>query len=241
MRIVLTNDDGFGSLGIETLKEILKDYGEVFVFAPSVQQSGMSCGFTTYCKPLTVHKVDDRNFKVEGTPVDCVLFANAYLKGNYDMIVSGCNNGYNVSNDIMYSGTCGACEQGLVFKKKCVAFSAEHFEDDKHIKKYISEAMKYLSENNLFSDEYYLNVNLQPTAAPYKGIRLTKLFLRLLSKYTLTELGNDTYTVKHIHDEDTYDNDDFDVSAVHNGYISVTPISLTNFKDEFFDKVKSKV
>ena len=241
MRIILTNDDGFGSLGIETLKEILKQYGEVYVFAPSAPQSGMSCSFTTYCKPITVHKVDDHNFKVEGTPVDCVLFANAYLKGNYDMIVSGCNHGFNICNDIMYSGTCGACEQGLVFKKKCVAFSAGHFDNDKHIKEYIPKALKYLLENDLLSDEYYLNVNLNPEGTPFKGIRITKLYLRLLSKYTLTELGNEQYTVKHIHDEDIFDNDDYDVSAVHNGYISVTPISLTNYKEEFFEKLKNKI
>lgn len=241
MRIVLTNDDGFGSLGIETVKEILQQYGEVFIFAPSSPQSGMSCGFTTYRKPITVHKVDDNNFKVEGTPVDCVLFANAYLNGNYDMIVSGCNNGLNVSNDIMYSGTCGASTQGLVFKKKCLALSADYFDDNEHIKEYIPMVLKYLFEKDLLSDEYYLNVNLHLAQKPFKGIRLTKLYLRYLSKYTLTELGNDEYKVTHIHDDDIYDNDDYDVSAVYNGYISVTPISLTNFKEEIYNKIKSKV
>lgn len=237
MKIVLTNDDGFGSLGIETVEEILKEYGEVYVFAPSTPQSGMSCSFTTYCMPLTVHKVDDHHFRVEGTPVDCVLFANAYLKGNYDAIVSGCNHGYNICNDIMYSGTCGACEQGLVFKKKCIAFSAEHFDDNQHIKEYVPLALKYLLENNLLSDEYYWNVNIHPQSVPFKGMKITKLFLRYLSKYTLTDLGNEQFMVKHVHDEDVFDNDDFDVSAVHNGYISMTPISFSNFKEEVFHKI----
>lgn len=241
MRIILTNDDGFGALGIETLEEILKELGDVYVFAPSAPQSGMSCAFTTYTKPLTVHKVDDHHFKVEGTPVDCVLFANSYFQGNYDMLVSGCNNGFNVSNDIMYSGTCSACKQGLVFKKKCVAFSAGHFDNDKHLKKFIPKVLKFLSDNDLYSDEYYLNVNLSPENVPYEGIRLTKLYLRYLSKYTLTELGNEQYVVKHIHDDDIYDNDDYDVSAIHNGYISITPVSLTEFKQEFYDILKCKL
>ena len=242
MRIVLTNDDGFGSLGIETVKEILKEYGEVYVFAPSATQSGMSCAFTTHDNPIKVHKVDDHNFKVDGTPVDCILFANAYFQGNYDMIVSGCNHGVNLANDIMYSGTCGACEQGLVFKKKCIAFSAEHFNDDKHIKEQISKAIKFVVEKDLLSDEYYLNVNLNPANVPYKGIRITKLFLRYLSKYTLTDYGDGRYLVKHDrHNEDVYDNDDYDVSAVHNGYISVTPISICNFKEEHFKILKSKI
>lgn len=242
MRIVLTNDDGFGALGIETLKEILKEYGEVFVFAPSTPQSGMACAFTTHDNPIKVNKADDHNFKVEGTPVDCVLFANAYFQGDYDMIVSGCNNGVNLANDIMYSGTCGACEQGLVFKKKCVAFSAEAFDDNKYIKEQLSKVFKYLLEKDLLSDEYYLNVNLNPQSVPYKGIRITKLFLRLLSKYTLTDYGDSRYLVKHIRDnEDVYDNDDYDVSAVHNGYVSVTPISLSNFKEEYFNELKNKI
>ena len=237
MRIVLTNDDGFGALGIETVEEFLKQYGEVYVFAPASAQSGMSCGFTTYRKPITVHKVDDHHFVVEGTPVDCVLFANAYLQGNYDMIVSGCNNGYNMANDSMYSGTCGACQQGLVFKKKCIAFSADHFEDNTHIKEYVPKAFKYLLENNLLSGEYYWNVNLHPQNVPYKGVRITKLYWRFMSKYTLTELGDDVYVVKHIHDDDIFDDDDYDVSAVHNGYTSATPVSPSNFKVEFFDKI----
>lgn len=242
MRIILTNDDGFGALGIETARDILKDYGEVFVFAPSAPQSGMSCAFTTHDNPIKVHKVDDHNFKVEGTPVDCVLFANAYFQGDYDMIVSGCNHGVNLSNDIMYSGTCGACEQGLVFKKKCIAFSAAQFNDDKHIRKYITEAFKYLMQKDLLSDEYYLNVNLNPENVPYKGIRITKLFLRYLSKYTLTKYDDDRYLVKHDRrNEDVLDNDDYDVSAVYNGYISVTPISLSNFKEEFYIKMKNKI
>ena len=242
MRIVLTNDDGFGSLGIETVREILKDYGEVFVFAPATPQSGMSCAFTTHDNPIKVHKVDDRSFKVEGTPVDCILFANAYFQGDYDMIVSGCNNGVNLANDIMYSGTCGACEQGLVFKKKCIAFSSVQFSDNKHIKEQIPKALKYILENDLLSDEYYLNVNLNPENVPFKGIRLTKLFMRYLSKYTLTDFGGERYLVKHIRDnEDVYDNDDYDVSAVHNGYISVTPISISNFKEEYFNLLKSKI
>ena len=242
MKIVLTNDDGFGSLGIETVREILKDYGEVYVFAPSVPQSGMSCAFTTHDNPIKVHKVDDRNFKVNGTPVDCILFANAYLQGDYDMIVSGCNHGVNLANDIMYSGTCGACEQGLVFKKKCIAFSAEQFSDNKRIKEQISKALKYVLEKDLLSDEYYLNVNLNSEKVPYKGIRVTKLFMRYLSKYTVTDYGDDRCLVKHIRDnEDVYNNDDYDVSAVHNGYISVTPISISNFKEEYFNKLKSKI
>lgn len=241
MKIVLTNDDGFGALGIVTVEEILKQHGEVFVFAPATPQSGMSCGFTTYRKPLTAHKVDDHHFKVEGTPVDCVLFANAYLGGNYDMIVSGCNNGWNVSNDIMYSGTCGAVKQGLVFKKKCIAFSADHFEDDKFIRKHIPQVFQYLLDKDLLSGDYYLNVNLPLPTAKYKGVRVTKLHLRYLSKYVLSELGDDEYQVKHVHDDDIFDNDDYDVSAINNGYVSVTPIGFTNFRQEFYDKLKNKV
>ena len=242
MRIILTNDDGFGAPGIETAREILQQYGEVFVFAPLHPQSGMSSGFTTYRKPIQVYQQDSHNFKVDGTPVDCVLFANAYFQGDYDMIVSGCNNGYNMSNDLMYSGTCGACFQGLVFKKKCVAISAPIFKDTTHIKKYITIALEYLFKNDLLSGEYYLNVSINREDVDYKGILLTKLHERYLSNYTLTKLDEpNTYVVKHIHDDDILDNDQLDVSAVHHGYISVTPIALTPFKPENYDIIVDKL
>ena len=243
MRIILTNDDGFDALGINTVKEILQKYGEVYTFAPLHPQSGKSAGFTTYRKPIQVYQQDKYNFKVDGTPVDCVLFANAYFQGDYDMVVSGCNNGYNMSNDLMYSGTCGACFQGLVFNKKCVALSAPYFDDNQHIKKYIPIVMDYLFDNDLLSGEYYLNVSINRADVEYKGILLTKLHERYRSNYTLTKLTDqqDTYVVKHIHDDDILDNNELDVSAVHNGYISVTPVSLTPFKPQDYDKIVSKL
>ena len=58
MRIILTNDDGFDALGINTVKEILQKYGEVYTFAPLHPQSGKSAGFTTYRKPIQVYQQD---------------------------------------------------------------------------------------------------------------------------------------------------------------------------------------
>lgn len=243
MKIILTNDDGFDALGINTVKEILQKYGEVYTFAPIRPQSGNSAGFTTYRKPIQVYQQDKYNFKVDGTPVDCVLFANAYFQGDYDMVVSGCNSGYNMSNDLMYSGTCGACFQGLVFKKKCIAISAQIFKDNSHIKKYIPIALDYLFANDLFSGEYYLNVSINREDVDYKGILLTRLHERYRSNYTLTDVEGqpNTFVVKHIHDDDILDNNELDVSAVHNGYISVTPIGLTPFKPEDFRQIVSKL
>lgn len=242
MKIILTNDDGFDALGLATIKEILQQYGEVFTFAPLTPQSGKSSGFTTYRKPIQVYRQDSHNFQVDGTPVDCVLFANAYFHGDYDMVVSGCNNGYNMSNDMMYSGTCGACFQGLVFKKKCMAISAPTFTDNTHIKNQIPEVLQYIFANDLLSGEYYLNVSINRADVEYKGVLVTKLHERYQSNYTLTALDEpNTYVVKHIHDDDILDDNQWDVSAVYNGYASITPIGLTPFKEQNYIELVNKL
>ena len=108
MNILLTNDDGFLAPGLLALKDILKKYGDVYVIAPHYHQSGKSVGITFF-KNLVIHQIDDRTWTVEGTPADCIIVASMLLKDKIDLIVSGVNNGYNMSYDAMYSGTCGAC------------------------------------------------------------------------------------------------------------------------------------
>ncbi|MCI5745425.1 MAG: hypothetical protein MR270_04000 [Erysipelotrichaceae bacterium] len=100
MKILLVNDDGYNASGLVALKEILKNYGEVYVVAPSSGKSGAGCGLTTF-NPIKAHKTDDYNYEVDGTPVDCVQFAKAIFPDFFDLVVSGCNRGFNVSNDVL--------------------------------------------------------------------------------------------------------------------------------------------
>lgn len=241
MKILLTNDDGYKANGLQALKKVLAQYGTVYTVAPSEVQSGKGCALTTF-RPFKAHKIDEYNYHVEGTPVDCVQFAYLILKNDFDLVVSGCNNGYNLSNDIMYSGTCGACFQALIFKKKAIAFSADYYDEPTQVINYAKMVLDYIFEHNLLSPNYYLNVNFHkdPNMSP-KGIKITKVHIRH-SDYEMKSYDEttDTYIIKHLHD-DIFNDDNYDVSAVNNGYISITPMGITTFRDEHYDELKKKI
>ena len=242
MNILLTNDDGFYSDGIMALKEVLKDYGTVYTVAPKSPQSG--CGASLHTSfPVHLERIDDYNYIVDGSPVDCVQIASVILRKKIDLIVSGLNWGYNLSNDTMYSGTCSACFQALIFKNKSIAFSTNKFNTPESITKYGKEVMDYILNNDLLSKKYYLNINFPDIERypSYKGIKITKLYIRkthYIKEYY--DKKTNMIQIHYIHNDITND-DTYDVSAVENGYISITPMSLINYKDSDYKKVCRKV
>ena len=175
MRILLTNDDSYSSEGIHLLRKQLEKYGEVFLVAPKEVQSGKACGITIG-PGLDYIKIDEKTYIVDGTPIDCVIFGIAVLK-NIDLVVSGCNDGYNYGVDSIYSGTCGACTQSLISSIPAIAFSCKKKEFFDQITKFTPLAMDYILNNNLLSSNYFLNVNYQnPEYQEAKGVKITKLF-----------------------------------------------------------------
>ena len=228
MNILLVNDDGFLAPGINAFKKILEKYGDVYVVAPHYHQSGKSVGITFF-NNLVVHKIDDRTWTVEGTPADCVIVASVILKGKIDLVVSGVNNGYNLSYDAMYSGTCGACYQALMFHQKAIAFSVAKFygEDQPQINEDMENVFSYIMDNNLISDKYFLNVNMQEPIYPHPlGIRFTKLYPRT-SNFYMEPHSIPKHIFKVQHDYHTPGEDLIDdITATKKGYVSITPLTL---------------
>src|SRR6478735_2635417 len=129
MRILLTNDDGITSRGLFAAKEALDEVGEVSVIAPDSNRSAVGRGITID-RALTVTEVElrdgTRGFATDGTPVDCVRFAELGLVGQRpDLIVSGINHGANLGDDITYSGTVAAAFEGIVLGIPAVAVSQQ--------------------------------------------------------------------------------------------------------------------
>ena len=155
MNILLTNDDGFDSLGIRTLKELLSKYGTVVIVAPDSQRSANSASLSIG-HPLTIDKVEEGVYKCNGTPVDCVSMGLCLLDMKFDLVVSGCNNGYNISYDTMYSGTVGAALESLIFRIPSIAVSAPHGSDFEVVRKYFDQVWKYIFDNELTSKEIYI-------------------------------------------------------------------------------------
>lgn len=240
MNILLTNDDGYFAPGINAIKKALEKYGKVYVVAPHTAQSGKSVGLTSFLG-LIYHKIDDYNYTVEGTPVDCMQIASMLIKEKIDVIVSGCNNGYNLSFDSMYSGTCGACYQALMFGKKAIAISCEKFQEPTQILDNIDEILEYVFTNNLLSEDYFLNINLPaPEYKKLKGFKITKLYRRhTYYEMNLKSKSKNWWNIVHFHGDITND-DTQDVSAVANGYCSITPLSLSNCLESNYEDLKEK-
>ena len=118
MRVLLTNDDGISAPGLQAARRALRELDgvELDVIAPDSNRSATARSITTR-SPLSVEEVEfddgDVGYATDGTPVDCVRFAELGLVGGRpDLIVSGINHGANLGDDITYSGTVAAALRG---------------------------------------------------------------------------------------------------------------------------------
>lgn len=222
MKILLTNDDGYNSIGIRLLKEKLFKYGKVVIVAPKDVMSAKSVAIT-FGRAVEVKKVEDDVYYMDGTPADCVAFGLSSLNIDFDLVVSGCNDGFNVSYDIMYSGTVGACMQALTYRKKSIAFSSnDGFEA---VDKYFDKVMQFIFDNNLLNDEYLLNVNF-PLGGVVKDIKMTNVYYRKENTYYVKD-GEDQYlALRDVKDSDC-DEKGTDVYEVHHQNVSITKLNRT--------------
>ena len=126
LRILLANDDGVGSQGLDVLEEIARGISDdVWVVAPDSEQSGAAHSLTLN-EPLRLRAVGERRFAVKGTPTDCVMLAvHHLLRGGKrpDLLLSGINMGANLGEDVTYSGTVAAAIEGCLLGIRSIAFS----------------------------------------------------------------------------------------------------------------------
>ena len=122
MRILITNDDGFGAPGMELLAKIASEFGEIVIVAPDSEQSGISHRLS-FEKPLKLQECGDSAFRVNGTPADCVRVAVAEFGSHFDWVLSGINDGANLGCDIFYSGTVAAAREGCLLGIPAIALS----------------------------------------------------------------------------------------------------------------------
>ena len=226
-KILLVNDDGYNAPGIVLVEEILKEFGEVYVVAPKEHQSGKGCSIILKSSYDYI-KVDDHHYMVDGVPTSCTMFGLNALGVKFDLVVSGCNNGFNLSNDTMYSGTAGACFEALFQRIPAIALSCQfNFEI---VKNNLSMVLNYIFNNNLLSSDYMLNVNF-PLGEVVEGIKITELHPSYIKYEFKVDEGNSTYSDKR-YNVDEGANEKSDVYAVHHGFISITPLRMNTFCKE---------
>src|SRR5438876_674289 len=123
MRILVTNDDGYRSEGLIALADRLKRIGEVTIVAPFQEASAIGHALTLR-HPLRLERIADRVFAVDGTPTDCVNIAvTQVFRALPDLVVSGINKGWNLGDDVTYSGTVAGALEGALLGIPSIAVS----------------------------------------------------------------------------------------------------------------------
>lgn len=237
MKILITNDDGIFSDGIICLAEWAKKLGDVTLCAPKFQQSGKSHGIEIHeafeVKPVQVIS-GIRAYSVDSTPADCVRFAVLGLKERFDLVLSGINRGYNIGEDIVYSGTAGAIFEALALKHRAIAFSTD-VHGFECASAHLDDVYNYIVKNKLFDYGDLFNVNIP--GGRVKGIKVTKQGDRYYQDEFVCE-GNDMYRQLGgcIYIRRNSPNDD--TEAVLSGYISVTPLTVDRTDNSAYENLK---
>ncbi len=176
MKILISNDDGFQAPGIVALYEALKDVAEVEVIAPEQNNSAKSNALTLH-SPLSVHRAANGFRYVNGTPADCVHIAlSGLLDYRPDLVVSGINNGANMGDDTIYSGTVGAAMEGYLFGIPAIAFSQverDWVELESAGRKVRDLVLSMHQQQMITTTPWLLNVNIPNL--PYEKIGAMKL------------------------------------------------------------------
>src|SRR5918995_3798190 len=128
-RILVTNDDGVRSEGVHELARAMTRFGVVTIVAPHLEASAIGHALTLR-RPLRVQQLEDRVYEVDGTPTDCVNIAiTQILQEVPDLVVSGINKGYNLGDDVTYSGTVAGAMEGALLGIPSIAVSLERTPD----------------------------------------------------------------------------------------------------------------
>ncbi len=241
MHILIANDDGYLAPGLLALVNALRPLGQVTVIAPEQNHSGASNSLTL-SRPLTVYRLVGRVrgsfLYVNGTPTDCVHIAlTGLLDSKPDLVVSGINQGENMGEDVLYSGTVAAAIEGVMFGIPAIAFSQvakgwARLEDAAQIAKDI--VLQQINhpvdgQGTHASKPTLLNVNIPNL--PYESLkswRVTRLGNRHHSQNVIMQQnprGEPIYWIGPPGDaRDATEGTDF--HAIANGQVSITPLQL---------------
>jgi 5'-nucleotidase len=231
-RVLLVNDDGIGAPGLRRLQDAVKRLSDdVWVVAPSSERSGasQSISLTT---PLRMRRLGDREFAVDGTPVDCVVLAlDELLDKPPDLVLSGVNRGPNMADDIVYSGTCGAAREaarrGIPTMALSLAVVPGGQEDWGCVEAMLPEVLGKAVDAGMAG---FLNVNFPSVP----GLGNVPMAVTSVGAYPVDRLSvrkaedprGVPYWWLQLGYPDAPREPDTDVSAVSQGHVSITPLRL---------------
>ena len=226
--LLLSNDDGYHSEGIQVLADALEGVGEVWIVAPDRENSAASHSLTL-TRPLRMSRLAERRYVVDGTPTDCVTLGICQVLKDRtpDLLVSGINFGANMGDDVHYSGTVSAAFEAAILGVPALAVSQAlgesfSFVPAAHLAAVLARRVleRGLPRGTL------LNVNVPPT--PSRGVRFTRLGQRRYTEGVVEDVdprGNTCYWIGG-GDPVWEPIPGTDFAAVGQGFTSITPLQL---------------
>lgn len=230
MNVLVTNDDGVHAPVLQALRAALAPLGRVVVVAPDRDQSATSHALTLH-RPFRIQRHETDLYSVDGTPTDCVITSfYGLLDRRPDVVISGINLGPNMGEDVFYSGTVAAAIEGALQGVPAIAASwaGKLAPDWSEPAAFLARLVARLLERGL-PRRHLLNVNLPARPWPeVRGVRVTRLGSRIYHDTLVKKVdprGRDYYWIGGEDPEwEAIAGTDF--HAVHEGWISVTPMRL---------------
>jgi 5'-nucleotidase len=225
-RILVTNDDGVRSEGLHALADAMRSLGEVTVVAPLAEASAIGHALTLR-RPLRIETIADRVYAVDGTPSDCVNIAiTSVLRGMPDLVVSGINKGWNLGDDVTYSGTVSGAFEAALLGPPGIAVSlqktGEKFDFSESARGARVVAQSVLEKG--LPARTFLNINVPKGKT--RGFKITVQARRNhITKVDerIDPRGQRYFWIEEGQNEwEPHDRSDF--QAVRDGFISVTPL-----------------
>jgi 5'-nucleotidase len=247
VRLLLSNDDGFEAAGLRALADALEPVSELWVVAPTTEQSAQSHSLTMH-KPLRAHPRGPRRWAVTGTPADCIYVALHHLMrdGEPDVVVSGINNGSNLGPDVHYSGTVAAAREACLHGRQAIAVSLHRKHDDPELHWATAAACAARVVRALvhapLPTGIFLNVNVPNLpAADLRGLKGCRLGERVYDPLVVERLdprGRPYLWIggPHLHFGDDPDGDG---SSVEAGWTTVTPLSAAITSERDLERIRA--
>ena len=229
MRVLLTNDDGIESAGLEALQTALRTDHDVWIVAPDGERSAMS-HYITVRDPIRCRKVGEQVYASSGSPADCVIVG--MLGGmpiSPDVVVSGINIGPNLGTDIIYSGTVAAARQAAFMGVPGIAVSINTYGPPFHLAPIARFVAEHLDDfRQLWNPRHFININAPNLDLTDSPVRVTfpswRMYEDHLERFD-SPRGDSYYFLNGRPQEGTLE-EGSDWHAVSEGAVSVSPIYL---------------
>jgi len=226
--ILLTNDDGLYSPGLEALQSVFVENHDVWILAPDGERSGYSNSITI-SEPIRCTKIDEQVYASSGTPADCVILGTrGAIPAMPDLVISGINIGPNLGSDIVYSGTCAGARQAVYRGIPGISVSLDSFVPPFHfepVARFISRHLEELLA--LWNEDHFININAPNLEQP-RGVEITSPAMRRYDDKLLPfqPPRGGTYYFVDGKPSVTELEPGTDWHAVEEGRISVSPVML---------------